>query len=87
MRGLYADGIASCEHALTREPGNLLTVFNLALAHEHLGRYGEALTWVARGLEIDPRDTSLQKLEFRLRALRVVAPVRRLLGKLAVWKR
>ena len=35
MRGQYDDGIDSCEEALRREPQNVLTLFNLALANEH----------------------------------------------------
>jgi tetratricopeptide (TPR) repeat protein len=87
MRGLYADGIASCEAALERDPASSLTIFNLALAYETIGRYGDALGWVERGLKLDPRDIALQRLEFRLRLLRAVQPLRRLLGKAMFWKR
>jgi tetratricopeptide (TPR) repeat protein len=87
MRGQYADGIASCEEALRREPSSLLTIYNLALAYQTLRRYTPALEWVNRGLRIDPRDPDLQRLEFRLRVLRAVQPVRRALGWLRFWKR
>jgi tetratricopeptide (TPR) repeat protein len=86
MRGQYDQGIASCEEALSRDPANLLTLFNLALAHENLGRYGEALRWVARGLAVEPRDLSFQKLEFRLRVLRLARHLRRGIGKLMIWR-
>jgi tetratricopeptide (TPR) repeat protein len=49
---------------------NPQALYNLALACEHLGRYDEALGWVRRGLERDPKDVSLQKLELRIRCLR-----------------
>jgi tetratricopeptide (TPR) repeat protein len=82
MRGYFEDGVASCEQALDRSPDNLLTIFNLALAHENTGRYTEALAWVGRGLKVEPRDQAFAKLEFRLRVLRVVKAVRTTARKL-----
>jgi tetratricopeptide (TPR) repeat protein len=68
--GRYMDGIASCHEALQRDPANLMAVYNLASAYEHLKQYDEALSWVRKGLEKDPNDTPLQKLELRIRVLR-----------------
>ena len=81
-RERYADGIEACHRALAVEPANLLAIFNLALAHEHLGRYTEASNWVRRGLAREPQDLSLQRLELRLRVLKVRAKVVRGLKKL-----
>jgi tetratricopeptide (TPR) repeat protein len=68
--GRYLEGIASCHEALRREPANLMAIYNLASAYEHLKRFDEALTWVRKGLEVCPSDTPLQKLELRIRVLR-----------------
>ncbi len=87
MRGQYADGIATCEEALRRDPASLLTIYNLALAYQTVRAYGSALKWVDRGLELDPRDPDLQRLEFRLRVLRLVQPLRRAVAKLRFWRR
>ena len=48
-----------------------MTMFNLALALERLGRYEEALEWIRKALAVEPDDASLQKLEFRLRLLKL----------------
>jgi tetratricopeptide (TPR) repeat protein len=84
MVGRYSDGIASCHEALRINSRNSTAAFNLALAYEHTRRYDEALKWVRRGLELDPRDASLQKLELRIRVLkwrsRAMRFVRSLLG-------
>ena len=77
-RDRYGDGIDACRRALACDPDNPLAIYNLALAYEHLGRYDEAMDWVRVGLEKDAKDTSLQKMELRLRVLqlqsRVVRP-------------
>lgn len=66
----YDDGIDSCRRCLAVDPGNVMAVHNLALAHERLGRYEEAAYWVGEGLKLAPRDPSLQRLELRVRVLR-----------------
>ena len=81
MRGRYDDGIDACRRALEVEHTNLLAMYNLALAHEHLGRYEDAMTWVRRGLKREPNDASFQKLEFRLRVLKLRAGVVRVIRK------
>ncbi len=59
-------------------------MYNLALAHEHLARFDDAMHWVKCGLKREPNDPSFQKLEFRLRVLKlragVVRVIRRSLG-------
>ena len=87
MRGQYEPGIESCEEALKRDPDNLPTIFNLALAYENVRRYGRALHWVRRGLEIDPRDLAFQKLEFRLRVMGVLHRAGQVCDESAVLER
>jgi tetratricopeptide (TPR) repeat protein len=70
LTGRYEDGIESCQECLRLEPASPEPLYNLALACEHLGRFDEALSWVRRGLDRDPRDVWLQQLELRIRVLR-----------------
>jgi tetratricopeptide (TPR) repeat protein len=81
MRARYEDGIDACRRALEVDHANLLAMYNLALAHEHLGRFDDAMHWVRRGLKREPNDTSFQKLEFRLRVLKLRASVVRVIRK------
>ncbi|MGB7160048.1 MAG: tetratricopeptide repeat protein [Tepidisphaeraceae bacterium] len=81
MRCRYDDGIDACRAALEVDHANLLAMYNLALAHEHLGRFDEAMSWVRRGLKREPNDASFQKLEFRLRVLKLRAGVVRVIRK------
>lgn len=69
-RGLYAQGIRSCRQCLDLDGSNRLAMYNLALAHDHLGQFDLALQWTRRALTLEPRDASLQRLELRLRMLR-----------------
>jgi tetratricopeptide (TPR) repeat protein len=71
LRGDYRRGIETCLQALKRDPKNLMTIHNLALAHEHLKDLNGAQRWVKRGLELSPKDTDLQRLEVRLRVLKL----------------
>jgi hypothetical protein len=64
------EGIVSCHEALRRDPANLMAIYNLASAHEHLKQYDEAMSWVKKGLEKGPGDSPLQKLELRIKVLR-----------------
>jgi tetratricopeptide (TPR) repeat protein len=84
FRGRYEDGIAACQEALRLEPRNLSALHNLALAHSRLGEWDTAIAHARRGLSIAPRDAALQRLEFRLRVLRIrwiiLRTSRRLLG-------
>src|SRR5207249_4348421 len=41
MRRRYDEGIFACHEALRCDPKNLLAIYNLALAHEHLRRFDE----------------------------------------------
>jgi tetratricopeptide (TPR) repeat protein len=83
-RGRYEHGIDACLMALSCEPENTVAMYNLALAYEHLGKYDEAMHWIRKGLGRDPSDTAFQKLEFRIKVLRirsrVVRGVRTALG-------
>ncbi len=81
----YEEGIASCHTALERQPGNVTAMYNIALAHEHLGEFPEALEWIRKARSQDGTDVSLQRLEIRLRVLclrnHVFGFVRRFLGR------
>lgn len=81
----YDEGIESCRAALRLEPKNTSVLFNLAVACERQGRLARAGVWTRRGLEVEPDDASLQRLQLRLRFLRwrnrVAASARRLLGR------
>lgn len=68
--GRYEEGIASCHEALRLSPGNSTAAYNLALAYQHLGRFDDARRWVKRALESNPRDLSLQSLEWWVRVLK-----------------
>jgi tetratricopeptide (TPR) repeat protein len=72
---------------MRRDPNNPLALFNLALAHEHAGRYDEALNWVEKGLAAEPRELSLQNLKFRLRVMKTLQGVRRSLRRMLFWKK
>jgi Flp pilus assembly protein TadD len=87
MVGRYSDGIASCHEALRLSPRNATAAFNLALAYQHQRRYDEALKWIRRGLELDPRDNSLQRLELRIRVFRWRSRSMRLLRALLGLRR
>jgi tetratricopeptide (TPR) repeat protein len=84
FRGRYAEGITACQEALRLDPRSLSALHNLALAHSRIGEWDSAISHARRGLGIAPRDPSLQRLEFRLRVLRVrsiiVRAARRMLG-------
>ena len=70
-RGRYEHGIDACLMALSCEPENTVAMYNLALAYEHLGKFDEAMHWIRKGLGRDPSDTAFQKLEFRIKVLRI----------------
>jgi tetratricopeptide (TPR) repeat protein len=80
----HSEGISSCLEALRLQPRNTTVAFNLALAYEQTGRYDEAMRWVKTGLQVDPRDVSLQRLDLRIRVFaarsRVIGFVRTLIG-------
>lgn len=66
----FEEGIESCRRCLLIDPHNLMAVYNLAAAYERTGDYERAAYWVGEGLRMSPRDSSLQKLELRVRVLR-----------------
>jgi tetratricopeptide (TPR) repeat protein len=69
LRGHYHEGIASCMNVLAKHGDNPVAMYNLALAHERLGQYRSALTWVRRAQLVDASDIALQRLELRVRLL------------------
>jgi tetratricopeptide (TPR) repeat protein len=56
--------------------------FNQALALERLKRYDEALASIRSALAIEADDVALQKLEFRVRLLKMRGQVLRAIGRL-----
>jgi tetratricopeptide (TPR) repeat protein len=71
MRKRFEDGVACCEEALRLEPRNRVALYNLALANGHLREYSQAIVYAQRGLDLAPRDPLMQRLDFRLRVLRL----------------
>ena len=71
MMNRYDEAIEACHQALQIDSQNLAILFNLSLAYEHLHDYESALRWTRQGLSISPSDPSLQKLEFRIKALQL----------------
>jgi len=64
-----------------------MAMYNLAVACEQLGKYDEAVGWVRAALAVDPRETSFQKLELRLRFLQLRAKVGGIVRKVLRLKR
>ena len=50
----FDDGIAASREALRCDPRHLMAIYNLAVAHEQLKDYAEALRWVREGLARRP---------------------------------
>jgi tetratricopeptide (TPR) repeat protein len=71
LRGRYGEGIAASQETLRLDPSNLMAAHNLALALGELGEYDAALQTLRPALEHDAGNPQLQKLEFRLRLLRL----------------
>lgn len=82
MRRRYQDGIASCEQALRLDPLNLRARFNLALAHCQTNEFEAALEHATEGLKLSPRDLAMQRLEFRVRALRLKSRIANVFSRL-----
>ena len=68
------------------EPNNLASHHNLVLALERVGEYDQSLAACAKAMEISPDDSGLQKLELRVRVLKIRAKVLRVGRKLVFWK-
>ncbi|MGA2230916.1 MAG: tetratricopeptide repeat protein [Tepidisphaeraceae bacterium] len=68
-RGNYEQGIQSCRRTLTIDRNNRLAMYNLALAHDRLRQPQAALQWARQAQRLDPRDSSVQRLELRLRVI------------------
>jgi tetratricopeptide (TPR) repeat protein len=79
----YDEGILASKEALRCDSSHLMAMYNLAVAYEHLGKFDEALSWCRTALGVDPRESTFQKLELRLRVMqlraRVVGAMRRVL--------
>ena len=71
LSGDYAPGIAASRRALDLEPADLTAMHNLAVACERLQQYDAALQWVRTALLLEPANTSFQRMEWRLRFLKL----------------
>ena len=71
IRGRSDDGIAASLEALRIDSKNRSALHNLAIAHGRQRRFDEALNYTRRGLAMMPTDSSLERLDFRLRVLRL----------------
>ena len=79
LRQRFEEGITACEEALKCDDKHVMALFNMALAFERLKKYDKALATIRRALEIEPGDISLQKLEFRVRLLKLRSKALRML--------
>ena len=71
LRGRYDEGIGALLEALRLDPKNRSILHNIALAHGRLKRFDTALKFTRRGLALQPPDPALDRLDFRLRVLRL----------------
>jgi tetratricopeptide (TPR) repeat protein len=84
-RGHYQEGISSCHTALSRDPKCVMALYNLGLAHEHLGQFETALDFVRQARQFDPSDSALQRLELRLWMLRLHRSAKQRLHSWLQW--
>ena len=86
MNNRYPDGISSCHQALRCDPNATTAMYNLALAFQRHGDYDKALTWTRRATEVDPRDSTIQRLELRIRIMKFLSNLGRTLRQLIFWR-
>jgi tetratricopeptide (TPR) repeat protein len=84
-RGHYDEGIACCHEALRCDAEDATAMYNLALAYERLGNYAKAGEWIGRAIRIDPQDVALQRLDLRIRLLRLWQKAGRVLRSMWRW--
>jgi tetratricopeptide (TPR) repeat protein len=78
-RGRFDKGIEANLRALELDPGNLMIRHNLALAYYEAGEPAYAWEETQYALKLAPHDRPLRRLQFRIRASRVLTALDRLL--------
>jgi tetratricopeptide (TPR) repeat protein len=71
LRGRHGEGIAACQEAMRLDPTNLMAVHNLAMALGELRQYDAALATIRASAANESSNAHLEKLELRLRMLRI----------------
>lgn len=61
QRGLWSEALFRFQQAERLDPANGRTVNNLAVAHEALGQFDEALDYYQKALQRDPGNRELKK--------------------------
>jgi hypothetical protein len=60
-------------------------MYNLALAYQRHRDYSKALTWTRRAMEVDPRDSTIQRLELRIRIMQCLSRTTHAIKRLIFW--
>ena len=60
-RGLWAEALFRFERAAIDDPGNPRILNNLAVAHEAVGKFDEALELYRKAVELDPDNPELKR--------------------------
>ena len=85
MNSRFDDGMASCHKAPRCDPNATTAMYNLALAYQRQGDYEKALTWTRRAMQVEPRDSTVQRLELRIRIMQFLSQMGRALRRLIFW--
>lgn len=86
----FEEGVAASLESLSREPGNVAVMHNMAFAMERSGRLDEAMRWVRLALDVDPVHPELRRLWLRVRVMTMIAGrprLYRMVRKAAIWAR
>jgi len=86
MNSRFDAGMASCHEALRCDPNATTAMYNLALAYQRQRDYPKALTWTRRAMEVDPRDSTIQRLELRIRIMQFLSRTTHALKRLIFWR-
>ena len=60
-------GIEACRGVLRLDPRFVPAIHNMAVAYTQMRQWNRARYWVRQGLRVEPEDTSLRRLRFKLR--------------------
>lgn len=62
-------------------------MYNLAVAYERQGDYTRAMYWVRKAQEVEPADVALERLDLRLRVLRMWRKLVRAVRGMMFWNK